>query len=141
MASTLVSDFVIWAKHIHGEPSVAERIAELRAGQTVDLRVDGVRGVWRKMDDGRDGRPTRGIRPLGRTQDFWRDLYQTRKGDVVTIELAAEDEAAQQVAPLFPSFARSPADREAAAEAFLAAGADGWASDAPYGPRDELYDR
>ena len=30
MASTTVSDFVIWAKHIQGDPDLAERVLALR---------------------------------------------------------------------------------------------------------------
>jgi hypothetical protein len=62
MATTTVSDFVIWTKHIHGDPGLTARIHELWAGQTIELEVDGLTGTWRKMDDGSDGRPTPGIR-------------------------------------------------------------------------------
>ena len=56
MATTTVSDYVIWAKHIHGDPELVARIHALWAGQTIELEVDGLRGTWRKMDDGADGR-------------------------------------------------------------------------------------
>jgi hypothetical protein len=62
MARTAVRDVVIWVKHIHGE-DVSRRVLDLQGGETLDLVVDGIRGAWRKMDDGRDGRPTMGIRP------------------------------------------------------------------------------
>ena len=143
MAQTTVSDFVIWAKHVHGDPTVAERILALKAGETVRLRVDGVLGAWRRMDDGRDGRPTRGIRPIGRTQAFWRELYSARRGEVVTVELLedAGRETPRAALPISPPFAASEAERRAAAEAFLALAGQGWRSEGPYGPRDEIYDR
>jgi hypothetical protein len=143
MAQTTVSDFVIWAKHIHGDPALNERVLSLGAGETVRLRVDGVSGAWRRMDDGRDGRPTRGIRPIGRTQAFWRELYARRRGEVVTVELIEEADrpGARGALPISPPFAASEAERQAAAAAFLALGGQGWRSAGPYGSRDEIYDR
>ena len=55
MASTTVSDYVIWAKHIHDDPELVARVLNMWAGETLQLEVDGVRGTWRKMDDGADG--------------------------------------------------------------------------------------
>lgn len=144
MAHTTVSDFVIWTKHIHGDPRVEEHILALKAGETIELKVDGVRGPWRRMSDGKDGRPTRGIRPVGRMQDFWNELYASRRKDVVTLELADDGPAgaSPSEAPVtYPCIARTEADRQAALEAFLAAGEQGWRSDGPYGRREELYDR
>ena len=139
MAQTTVSDFVIWAKHIHGDPALAEQILALTPGETVRLRVDGVVGAWRRMDDGRDGRPTRGIRPVGGTQAFWRKLYAQRRGDVVDIELT--DGKLGPALAISPSLAGSDAELQAAAESFLALAGQGWRSTGPYGPRDDLYDR
>ncbi len=140
MAKTTVSDFVIWAKHIHGDPSLAERILALTPGDTVGLRVDGVLGAWRRMDDGRDGRPTRGIRPVGRAQAFWRELYAERRGDVVEVELMDEAQEGRSL-PISPPVAATEAERRAAAESFLALAGQGWRSSGPYGDRDDLYDR
>ena len=142
MATTTVSDFVIWAKQVHDDGDLAERIIELGPGDTIDLIVDGVRGVWRKMDDGKDGRPTRGIRPLGRTQDFWRSLYESRRGDVVTLELPKGQSASPRGAALLsPPLGRTEVERRAALEALLDMGRQGWRSESDYASRDELYDR
>jgi len=142
MAQTTISDFVIWAKHIHGDPALAERILALKAGETVRLRVDGVEGAWRKMDDGRDGRPTRGLRPIGRAQAVWRGLYAERRGEVVEVELpdGASGDAKAPAISITPA-PGTRAEQLAAAAAFLAAAGQGWRSQGPYGPRDELYDR
>ena len=110
MARTTISDFVIWAKQIHDDEDIGQRIASLSAGQTIDLIVDGVRGVWRKMDDGKDGRPTRGIRPLGRAQEFWRTLYESRRGDVVSLELPAEETRRVRAAVLLSAMIPACAD-------------------------------
>ena len=139
MAQTTVSDFVIWAKHIHGDPALAARILALAPGETVRLRVDGVVGAWRRMDDGRDGRPTRGIRPLGESRKFWRQLYAERRGGVVEVELPEDAPAARL--PISPPLGASDIERQAAAESFLSLAGQGWRSSGPYGERDELYDR
>lgn len=143
MASTTVSDFVIWAKHIEGDPELSEQVLALRPGEVINLAVDGVTGAWCKMDDGRDGRPTRGLRPLGRTQAFWRELYAKRRGDVVSVELAAEAAVGGRPAPvpIRPPAGTSPAERAAALDSFLSIKGQGWRSEQSYGPREDLYER
>lgn len=146
MATATVSDFVIWTKHIHGDPELTARIHAMWAGETIQLEVDGVRGVWRKMDDGADGRPTPGIRPIGAMQVVWRSLYKRRRGEAVTIRPVETQggvaEAEQRPRLVFPPLGKTEEERQAALERFLALGREGkYRSDGPYGPRDELYDR
>jgi len=136
MTYTKISDYVIWAKHLDGE--ARDRILALKAGEVLRLSVDGVPGSWRKMDDGRDGRPTPGLRPEGRTAEFWRELYKARRGDVVSVELA---DGGRPPLPIYPPLAKTETERQAALDAFLSLAGQGWKSDGPYGPRDELYDR
>jgi hypothetical protein len=148
MASTTVSDYVIWAKHIHDDPELAQRVLAMWAGETIQLEVDGVRGTWRKMDDGADGRPTPGIRPVGAAQEVWRYLYRSRRGEVVSLkvvetqggvsESAQEENRARLV---FPALGKTPEERQAALERLLNGWRLGYRSEGPYGPRDELYDR
>ena len=142
MATTTVSDYVIWAKQVHDDGDIAERILGLAPGETIHLVVDGVRGVWRKMDDGKDGRPTRGIRPLGRTHEYWRSLYQSRRGEVVTLEIAMDQPPAVRAPSLLtPPLGQTIDERQAALSALLDLGRQGWRSDGAYGSRDDLYDR
>lgn len=94
MASAVVKDFVIWLKHVHDDARLAQHLSDLASGAVVTLKVDGVPGKWRKMDNGKDGRPTAGIRPLGAAKEFWNALYAERRGDVISIELADDGETA-----------------------------------------------
>lgn len=136
MAQTTVSDVVIWSKHVRGE-DLAERLVALRGGETVSLIVDGVRGSWCKMRDGKDGRPTPGIRPVGNAQKFWQDLFQSRKGETVTIALPDDDGHKGQ--GLFPAMAKSEDEREAALHALL--NHPGWPVQGPDMTRDEMNAR
>ena len=137
MTHTTVSDVVIWAKHLGGAPR--ERVLALRPGELLTLRVDGVPGSWRKMDDGRDGRPTLGVRPIGPAAERWRKLYRERRGEIVAVEIA--DASNPGPIPICPPLATTEAERQAAIESFLSLAGQGWRSDGPYGSRDELYDR
>jgi hypothetical protein len=148
MATTTVSNYVIWARHIHGDPQLVARIHELWAGQTIELEVDGVRGTWRKMDNGADQRPTPGVRPIGAARAAWRALYKRRRGEAVTIVetalqagVAEAAEAERRRPLLFPPLAKTEDERQAALERLLNGWRLGCRSDAPYGPREELYDR
>ena len=137
MGSVTVSDVAIWAKHVHGDPAIAEFILGMDAGQTLRLKIDGVAGAWCRMADGKDGRPTLGLRPLGAARDHWHKLYRERRKDLVQIEFDAGPAGS---IPIVPSPA-SEAERQAAIESFLGLAGQGWRSDGPYGPREELYDR
>jgi hypothetical protein len=147
MATTTVSDYVIWAKHIHDDPELATRVQSMWAGETIQLEVDGVRGTWRKMDDGADGRPTPGLRPLGSAQVVWRSLFKRRRGALVSLKViephsgVSEDAKARRERLIFPPLAKTEEERAAALERFLHPPGGPWRSQGPYGPRDELYDR
>jgi hypothetical protein len=80
-----VRDHALWPKHIHGNDALKTRLLALPAGALIELRVDGVRGTLKKMDDGADGRPTPGIKGIGAAKDAWHDL-QASRGSLVSIE-------------------------------------------------------
>ena len=152
MAVTTVSDFVIWTKHIHDDPQLVARIEAMKAGETVSLVADGLVGTWRKMDDGRDGRRTSGIRPIGDAKKAWTALYQTRRGDTVALMLAREP-GGLELGGLSEEGARfdpgdriirttaSEEERAAAIAMLLASSEKGWRSDGKPMSRDEMHER
>lgn len=78
-------DYVLWPKHIHGNPSLRDELLALKAGAVVTLEVDGVTGVWVKMEDGKTGDPTPGFKALGEARTNWHQLFRVRRGAVVPI--------------------------------------------------------
>ncbi len=84
MAKVKIRDDEIWAKHIEGDARLGDRILRLSAGQIIDLEVDGIVGRWQKMRDGRDGRPTSGIKPIEAMRDVWA-RFRREPGRVVDI--------------------------------------------------------
>jgi hypothetical protein len=148
MATTTVSDYVIWAKHIHGDPQLVARVHALWAGETIELEVDGLRGIWRKMDDGADGRQTPGVRPIGAAQVVWRSLFKRRRGEVVTIREAlssggvGEASDAERRSPLlFPPLGKTKEERRAALERLLNGWRQGYSSEDRTMTRDEMHER
>lgn len=147
VAQVEVVDHLLWTKRVHGAPELRSKLEALEAGQTVMLKVAGEVGHWRKMSDNKTtGAPTPGLQPLGGSAAHWREIYRVSKskggalvdiqmienwnGDVSDLSRPAER---WEVAP--------PQERRAAWEAFKALRCAGWRSEAPYGPRDELYER
>ena len=148
MATTTVSDYVIWAKHIHDDNELVERVRSMWSGQTIRLEVDGVRGTWRKMDDGADGRPTMGLKPVGAAQEVWRYLFKHRRGEVVTLKVAEEfggmaeaSSFAVSGALIFAPLGKTVEEREAALAALLDGARQGYSSDGRAMTRDEMHER
>lgn len=74
-----VRDHVLWIRHIAGAAALKDWMEQIPAGASVRLVVDGVAGDWRKLADGKDGRPTPGFKPItepGRSR--WHDLQHRR---------------------------------------------------------------
>ncbi len=85
MSRVEVRDHALWIKHIHKNEALKSTLTNLAAGDLVEISVDGFRGMWKKMDDGKDGRPTPGIKAVGKARDHWHALQENR-GELVTIE-------------------------------------------------------
>ncbi len=85
-----IKDAVIWTKHIHGDNVVRNQLSELDSGKLAVLKIDGVDLTFAKMNDGSDGRPTPGLKPIGETsRTSWNELYANRRGDLVPFEVVA----------------------------------------------------
>lgn len=84
MATVSVRDDAIWIGHIEGGQALQDRLRNLRAGDVLDLEVDGIVGTWERMRDGRDGRPTLGIKPTSHMKQVWAEM-RLRPGRIVPI--------------------------------------------------------
>lgn len=84
MSLVEIRDHALWAKHIHGNRILKEKILRMNEGGRIRLEIDGQLGTWVKMDDGKDGRPTPGIKGTGDAREHWHSL-QTRRGELVSI--------------------------------------------------------
>ncbi len=84
MAFVAIRDDAMWAKQIEGGKALKERIVALAPGEAIELEVDGIVGTWEKMRDGKDGRSTLGIKPVGPMKTIWK-RFQTRRGAVVEV--------------------------------------------------------
>ena len=82
-----VRDHVLWVKHIRDHDFLASVLSELGQGGRIELEVNGFRGVWEKMKDGRDGRPMPGIKPQGPARGHWHELYKKKRGCLVNLLL------------------------------------------------------
>lgn len=85
MSVVEVRDYVLWPKHIHGNASLRDELLALGAGALVKLVVDGFEGTWVKMDDGKTGAPTPGLKALGSAREHWHGLFRKRRGAVVEV--------------------------------------------------------
>ena len=88
MSCVEIRDHALWISHIHQNDELKKVLFDLPAGGLVELRVGGFRGMWKKMENGKDGRPTPGIKGLGTAKDHWHGL-QDGRGDLVPIEFVA----------------------------------------------------
>lgn len=85
MSVVEVRDYVLWPKHIHGNAPLRDELLALGPGALVKLVVDGVEGTWVKMDDGKTGAPTPGLKALGIAREHWHGLFRERRGAVVEV--------------------------------------------------------
>jgi len=53
----------IWAKHC--DPGIRAAITELFPEEQLIILVNGKRTIWARMKDGKDGRPTLGLKLVG----------------------------------------------------------------------------
>jgi hypothetical protein len=107
-----ICDDTLWAKHIEGDSALRDRIVNLPAGAVIDLEVDGIVGHWEKARDGRDGRPTAAVKPVGPMRDIWK-RFQARRGEIVAIrETRTADNYLKALSATLSEW-NSPEDEEA----------------------------
>lgn len=78
MGTFLNNDDVIWLKHINADPSTIALLRQVPGGTKLKIEIEGFRGDWERMADGKDGRPTPGLRPVGKTAEFWKSMKPRR---------------------------------------------------------------
>lgn len=78
MGTFLNNDDAIWLKHVNADPNTIALLHQLKAGTKLKIEIEGVRGDWVRMADGKDGRPTLGLKPVGETLDFWKSMKKRR---------------------------------------------------------------
>lgn len=143
-ARVQVSDWSLWIKHVAGNPDLARWLDALPAGEVVTLRIGGHEGVWEKKADGKDGRPTPGLKPLGEMKDVWFEWFKSDRGSLREIEAVDATMARVSARPVAAGLVEAGYvhDREAAWSAFLALRSAGWRF-APAGQfdRDALHVR
>ena len=100
MARIEVRDSVMWLKHLGGHEGLRSLLTELGEGSRLELDVDGFHGTWEKMRNGRDGRPTPGLKPQGPARAHWQGLYERERGSEVTVSLVDEG-TSPDVRPVF----------------------------------------
>ena len=140
-----IRDWSLWTKHVRGAPALGTLLEGLAEDDVVELVVDGHRGEWVKKKSSAGGAPTPGLKPVGRMRQTWFEWFKTRRGDLVSIALAADAPARSAPPPAAVSDAleRAPqADRDSAWAAFEALSQAGWRWDGPRdGGRDDLHAR
>lgn len=73
----------MWIQHIAVAAELKAWLEQIPAGAPVRLIVDGVAGDWRKMVDGKDGRPTPRFKPVREPARSRWDQLQDRRGALV----------------------------------------------------------
>jgi hypothetical protein len=101
MATVRINDNAIWARSIEDGPDLRARIAGLRPGDVLDLEVAGVVGRWERMRDGRDGRPTLGVKPIAEMRERWKRVLDQRRGEFAPVrEVVLADSYLRALTPL-----------------------------------------
>ena len=80
MGTFLNNDDAIWLKNVNADGNTEALLRQLPGGTRLKLEVEGVRGDWERMADGKDGRPTFGLKPVGKTVEFWKSM-KPRRGE------------------------------------------------------------
>lgn len=86
MATLLNNDDAIWLKHVKADANAMALLRQVPAGTPLILQIEGVTGDWVRMADGKDGRPTLGLKPVGKTVAFWNSM-KSRRGEYLDFKI------------------------------------------------------
>lgn len=89
MVNMEIRDDVIWIKHLRDDDRLFSVVNTLEQNEKITLLVDGRPVGFRKMVDGKDGRPTPGLKADDSFKEFWKSL-QPRRGEFIRVGLANE---------------------------------------------------
>lgn len=78
MSTFLNNDDVIWLKNVNADSHTLSLLRRIPASTRLRLEIEGHRGYWERMADGKDGRPTLGLKPVGKTLEFWKSMKSKR---------------------------------------------------------------
>jgi len=107
-----ISDVAIWFKHAQGT-DLYEPLEALAPESEIELEADGVKGRWKRMKTGVDGRAVHAIRPIGPMKGIWNEWFKTRKGDRIYLRVVEPgDDYLAAASALFSEW-NSPEDDEA----------------------------
>jgi hypothetical protein len=115
MGKLTIRDHAIWSKHIEEDPDMVRMIESLPENRPINLVIDGKPVRFVKMRDGKDGRPTPGLRPDPSFRPFWHAMQENR-GRKVSVQMkpttALEDSYLSSLSGLLAEW-DSPEDAEA----------------------------
>lgn len=86
MATFLNNDDAIWLKNVNADANALALLRQIPAGTSLKLEIEGVVGNWERMANGKDGRPTLGLKPVGETLKFWKSM-KSRRGEYLELKV------------------------------------------------------
>ena len=86
MGTVLNNDNAIWLKHVKASRDAMALLRQFPPGAIIRLEIEGFRGDWQRMAAGRDGRPTLGLKPVGKTLEFWKSM-EARRGEQLSFRV------------------------------------------------------
>lgn len=112
MGKVKIADNSIWLRHIEQDVPLRERLSALKPGEFIDLEVAGIVGRWERMKDGKDGRPTDGIKPIESMKDVWIKMQRERGRTVEVRQVVTADSYLAALSDTLDEW-NSPEDEEA----------------------------
>lgn len=80
MSTIKIADICLWPAHIDGNPELRERLISLADGELVVLKIGKTSGTFRKMVQGKNPRPTSGLKlACDATRAWWTVMFSEQK--------------------------------------------------------------